>query len=80
MTRLVFNVGEKHDIRPGDIVGVVAGVTGLGKEVVGAIRILPKQALVDIASDHEAEVREKLNGIRFKGRKLLVDPAVISRP
>ena len=80
MTRLVFNVGEKHDIRPGDIVGVVAGVTGLGKEVVGAIRILPKQTLVDIASDHEAEVLEKLNGIRFKGRKLLVDPAVISRP
>ncbi len=76
MTRLVFNVGEKHDIRPGDIVGVVAGVTGLGKEIVGAINILPRQALVDVNTAHEATVREKLNGIRFKGRKLLVEAAV----
>ena len=75
MTRLVFNVGEKHDIRPGDIVGVVAGVTGLGKEIVGAINILPRQALVDVNTAHEATVREKLNGIRFKGHKLLVEAA-----
>ena len=75
MTRLVFNVGEKHDIRPGDIVGVVAGVTGLGKEIVGAINILPRQALVDVNTAHEATVREKLNGIRFKGRKLFVETA-----
>ena len=80
MTRLVFNVGEKHDIRPGDIVGVVAGVTRLGKETVGAIHILPRQALVDVNTAHEAEVREKLNGIRFKGRKLLVELADPRQP
>ena len=75
MTRLMFNVGEKHDIRPGDIVGVIAGVTRLGKEAVGAINILPGRSLVDVASEHEGTVREKLNGIRFKGRKLLVELA-----
>ena len=75
MTRLMFNVGEKHDIRPGDIVGVIAGVTRLGKETVGAINILPGRSLVDVASEHEVTVREKLNGIRFKGRKLLVELA-----
>ena len=75
MTRLMFNVGEKHDIRPGDIVGVIAGVTRLGKETVGAINILPGRSLVDVASEHEGTVREKLNGIRFKGRKLLVELA-----
>ena len=75
MTRLMFNVGEKHDIRPGDIVGVIAGVTRLGKEAVGAINILPGRSLVDVVSEHEGTVREKLNGIRFKGRKLLVELA-----
>ena len=75
MTRLMFNVGEKHDIRPGDIVGAIAGVTRLGKEVVGAINILPGRSLVDVASEHEATVREKMNGIKFKGRKLLVEVA-----
>ena len=75
MTRLMFNVGEKHDIQPGDIVGVIAGVTRLGKETVGAINILPGRSLVDVVSEHEGTVREKLNGIRFKGRKLLVELA-----
>ena len=75
MIRLVMNVGAKHNIRPGDIVGVIAGVTGLPKEVVGLIYLLPQQSLVDIAQEHEEEVREKLTGIRFKGRKLLVELA-----
>ena len=75
MTRLVFNIGEKFNVRPGDFVGVIAGMTGLPKEIVGLIHILPRQALVDVATEHEEEVREKLNGIRFKGRKLLVELA-----
>ena len=75
MIRLVMNVGQKHNIRPGDIVGVIAGVTGLPKEVVGLIHLLPQQSLVDVAQEHEEEVREKLTGVRFKGRKLLVELA-----
>ncbi|MBE7213237.1 MAG: DEAD/DEAH box helicase, partial [Gluconacetobacter diazotrophicus] len=75
MTRLVINVGQKYNVRPGDIVGVIAGVTRLPKEVVGLIHILPRQSLVDVASEHEEEVREKLTGVRFKGRKLLVELA-----
>jgi ATP-dependent RNA helicase DeaD len=75
MTRLAFNVGEKHAVTPGDLVGMIAGVTRLGREVVGAIHILPRQSLVDVAREHEAEVCQKLNGIRFKGRKLYVEIA-----
>ena len=75
MVRLVMNVGEKYKIRPGDIVGVIAGMTGLPKEVVGLIHIMPQQTLVDVAREHEEEVREKLTGARFKGRKLLVQLA-----
>ena len=75
MVRLVFNVGEQHEIRPGDIVGVIAGVTRRPKEIIGAIHILPRQSLVDVARDEHQEVLEKLNGIRFKGRKLAVDVA-----
>ncbi len=79
MIRLVMNVGAQHNIRPGDIVGVIAGVTGLPKEVVGLIHLLPQQSLVDVAQEHEEEVREKLTGIRFKGRKLLVELAAGDR-
>ena len=80
MTRLVMNMGEKHDVQPGDIVGVIAGVTRLSKEVVGAINILPRQALVDVASEQADTILEKLNGIRFKGRKLFVGLAEKGEP
>ncbi len=79
MTRLLLNVGEKNDVRPGDIVGMITGVTRLDKEVVGAIHILPKQSLVDVAQAHQETVREKLTGIRFKGRTLAVEVAAKPR-
>ena len=75
MTRLVFNIGEKFNVRPGDFVGVIAGMTGLPKDVVGLIHILPRQSLVDVATEHVDDVCEKLTGIRFKGRKLHVEVA-----
>ena len=79
MTRLLLNVGERNDVQPGDIVGVIAGVARLDKEVVGAIRILPKQSLVDVAEAHVEAVRRKLTGIQFKGRKLSVELATRTR-
>lgn len=75
MVRLVFNVGERHEIQPGDIVGVIAGVTRHPREIIGAIHILPRQTLVDVAKNEHLDVLEKLNGIKFKGRKLAVDIA-----
>ena len=79
MTRLLLNVGERNEVRPGDIVGMIAGVTRLDKEMIGAIRILPKQSLVDVADEHVETVRGKLAGIRFKGRKLTVELAMPAR-
>jgi ATP-dependent RNA helicase DeaD len=72
MVRLAFNVGHKHQITPGDFVGVIAGVTRLSKEVVGRIDIMEDQTLVDVSDECANVVLKKLNGIKFKGRKLAV--------
>jgi ATP-dependent RNA helicase DeaD len=72
MIRLAFNVGHVHEITPGDFVGVIAGVTRLSKEVVGRIEILEKQTLVDVSDECANLVLKKLNGIKFKGRRLAV--------
>ena len=72
MTRLSFNCGRDHQIAPGDLVGVIAGVTRMPKENIGAIRIGTKTALVDVADECAALVLKKLNGIKFKGRRLAV--------
>ena len=75
MTRLNFNCGRDHQIAPGDLVGVIAGVARLPKENIGAIRVQTKTSFVDVADDAAALVLKKLNGIKFKGRKLAVSRA-----
>jgi ATP-dependent RNA helicase DeaD len=70
MVRLVLGVGRDHGVQPGDVVGVIVGMTKIPKESVGVIRLQPKQAFVDVAEEHAELVVSKLNGIQFKGRKL----------
>ena len=72
MIRLAFNLGNAHQLTPGDFVGVIAGVTRLSKEVVGRIEILEQQSLVDVSDECANVVLKKLNGIKFKGHRLAV--------
>ena len=79
MTRLTLGVGRDHGIQPGDVVGVIIGITKLPKEVVGVIRLQTKQTFVDIADEHADLVVSKLSGIEFKGRKLWCKRAVVAK-
>jgi ATP-dependent RNA helicase DeaD len=76
MVRLAFNVGRAHAVQPGDFVGVIAGVTAIPKGEIGAIHLQDTKTFVDVAEPRVALVLKKLNGIKFKGRKLLVRVAV----
>ena len=76
MTRLIMNIGRDQNIGPGDVVGVILGAVKITKENVGAIHLLPKQTLVDVADAHAALVLKKLNGIKFKGRVLAINAAM----
>jgi ATP-dependent RNA helicase DeaD len=76
MVRLAFNVGRSHGVAPGDFVGVIAGVTAIPKGEIGAIHLQATKTFVDVAEQRVGLVLKKLNGIKFKGRKLLVRVAV----
>jgi ATP-dependent RNA helicase DeaD len=76
MVRLAFNVGRAHSVSPGDFVGVITGVTAIPKGEIGAIHLQDTKTFVDVAEPRVALVLKKLNGIKFKGRKLLVRVAV----
>ncbi|HPA17108.1 MAG TPA: DEAD/DEAH box helicase [Verrucomicrobiae bacterium] len=75
MLRLVMNIGKSKHIMPGDVVGVIAGAASVPRESIGAIKLLPKVTLVDVAEEHAQAVLQKLNGIRFKGHRLTIAPA-----
>ncbi len=68
--RLVLNVGRDHQVAPGDVVGVIAGMTKAPKSAIGAIFIKTKRSYVDVAESTARIALKKLNGIDFKGRKL----------
>ncbi len=72
MVRLAFNAGRAHAVQPGDFVGVIAGVTAIPKGEIGAIHLQATKTLVDVAEARVPLLLKKLNGIQFKGRKLLV--------
>jgi ATP-dependent RNA helicase DeaD len=76
MVRLAFNLGRAHSVSPGDFVGVITGVTAIPKGEIGAIHLQDTKTFVDVAEPRVALVLKKLNGIKFKGRKLLVRVAV----
>lgn len=80
MTRLTLGVGRDHGVQPGDVLGVIVGITKLPKEVVGVIRLQTKQTFVDVAEEHADLVVSKLNGIEFKGRKLWCKRATLAKP
>lgn len=80
MVRLTLGVGRDHEVQPGDVLGVIVGITKLPKEVVGVIRLQPKQAFVDVAEEHADLIVSKLSGIQFKGRKLWCKRATAGKP
>lgn len=74
MAWLKFNLGANAGVAPGDFVGCIAGETGLPREVVGAIRILPGISLVEVARAHLPRILEAVNRTRLKGRRVLAMP------
>jgi ATP-dependent RNA helicase DeaD len=72
MTTLFFNVGRKQLVTQAEIVGKIAGVTRLPAQVIGAIDLHQRHALVDVATEHAPLVLTKLNGVRVRGHSLKV--------
>jgi ATP-dependent RNA helicase DeaD len=80
MVRLTLGVGRDHGVQPGDVLGVIVGITKLSKEIVGVIHLQTKQTFVDVVEEHAELVLSKLSGIEFKGRKLWCKRAALAKP
>ncbi|MCC5844837.1 MAG: DEAD/DEAH box helicase [Verrucomicrobia bacterium] len=66
-TRAVFlNVGRKHKVKVGDVLGVVLGATKVPRECVGYIELMNAETRVMVGESHAEKVAKKLNGIDFK--------------
>ena len=71
-TRLWVGSGRDGGVRPGDLVGAIAGETHLSGGQIGAIKIAPTFSLVDVPADAADTVIQALSRGNLRGQKVTV--------
>ncbi|MGN0008404.1 MAG: DEAD/DEAH box helicase [Desulfovibrionaceae bacterium] len=81
MTRIRISVGRAHSVKPGMLVGAIAGECGIPGGLVGAIDIAPRFSVVEVASSVAEEVLAILNaGVFICGTKITAEPWLAAPP
>ena len=75
MTRLMVSIGRKDYVRPGDIVGAIAGEAGISGSSIGHIDIFDKHTYVDVPNQDVNRVLDAMEGNTIKGRRISVEVA-----
>ncbi|MGI6113405.1 MAG: DEAD/DEAH box helicase [Mahellales bacterium] len=75
MTRLFINIGRNHNVSPRDIVGGIAGETGLPGKLIGTIDIFDKYTFVEVPSQYAKDVLRIMKNNEIKGKKINMEPA-----
>ncbi len=73
MTRLMVSIGRKDYVRPGDIVGAIAGEAGIPGSSIGHIDIFDKHTYVDVPNQDVNRVLDAMEGNTIKGRRISVE-------
>ena len=71
-TRYRVEVGRKDRVKPGSIVGAIAGEGGIDGRDIGHIDIFPTFSLVDITADLSAEQLSRISKGYVSGRQLRI--------
>ncbi len=75
MVRFFLGVGRAHKVQPKDIVGAIAGETGMPGKEIGAIRILDSYSFVEIPKQHAAEVYAIMKERTIRNQPTGIEPA-----
>ncbi|MCR5791618.1 MAG: DEAD/DEAH box helicase [Lachnospiraceae bacterium] len=75
MARLFINIGKKQKVRPGDILGAIAGETNLPGKLVGSIDMFDKFTFVEVPMEHAKNVIQAMKNANIKGKSIHIEPA-----
>ncbi len=75
MVRLFINIGKKQKVRIGDILGAVAGESGMEGKLVGAIDMYDKYTFVEVPREYASDVIDAMKNAKIKGKSVNVEPA-----
>lgn len=80
MVRLFINIGKKDKIKPANILGAIAGESGMPSKLVGAIDMMDNYTFVDVPAIHAEKILKAMNdNVQIKGRRVNVEKANQSR-
>ncbi|MBW3630004.1 MAG: DbpA RNA binding domain-containing protein, partial [Gemmatimonadetes bacterium] len=72
-TRLYVGIGSRDEVRPGDLVGALAGEADIAGSSIGKIEIRDSFSVVEVEADVADRVIRAVNGTTMKGRSVRVD-------
>lgn len=71
--RFHVNLGKKQGIRPGDILGAIAGECDIPGSDIGAIEILENYSFFNASSNHTDAILGRMEGSQIKGKDVVVE-------
>jgi len=75
MVRLFINIGKKQNVRPGDILGAIAGESGMPGKLVGSIDMYDKYTFVEVPREYASDVLIVMRDSKIKGKSINIEPA-----
>jgi ATP-dependent RNA helicase DeaD len=70
MAVLFIGVGRMAGIRPGDLVGAIAGETGISSQVIGAISIAQNHSTVEVPAEMADAIVTALKATTIRGQRI----------
>lgn len=75
MARLFINIGKNQNVKPGDILGAIAGESGIPGRLVGSIDMYDKYTFVEVPKEQADIVMDAMNHVKIKGKSVHVEKA-----
>lgn len=75
MIRLFINIGKDQNVRPGDILGAIAGESGIPGRLVGSIDMFDGYTFVDVPQESARIVMKAMKNARIKGKSVRMEVA-----
>lgn len=75
MARLFINIGKNQNVKPGDILGAIAGESGMPGKMVGSIDMYDKYTFVEVPREQADMVLQAMKDARIKGKNIHIEKA-----
>ncbi|WP_124065892.1 DEAD/DEAH box helicase [Clostridium sp. E02] len=75
MARLFINIGKNQNVKPGDVLGAIAGESGMPGKMVGSIDMYDKYTFVEVPRENADAVLQAMKDVKIKGKNIHMEKA-----